>query len=53
MTDDTLEKLSERADISRKTLLAIQEKGFTLVRTDDSDKRRNLKIILDEIGILL
>lgn len=53
MTDDTLEKLSERADISRNTLLAIQEKGFTLVRTDDSDKRRNLKIILGEIGILL
>lgn len=53
MTDDTLEKLTERADISRETLLAIQNKGFTLVRTDDSDKRSSLKIILDELEISL
>lgn len=53
MSDDTLEKLNERADISRKALLAIQNKGFTLVRTADSDKRKSLKIILGEIGILL
>jgi len=53
MSDDTLEALSERADISRETLLKIQEQGFTLVRTDDINKRRNLTLILDEHGITL
>lgn len=53
MSDDTLESLSERADISRETLLKIQEQGFTLVRTDDIDKRRSLTIILGEHGISL
>lgn len=53
MSDDTLEALSERADISRSTLLKIQEKGFTLVRTDDINKRRNLTLILEEHGISL
>lgn len=53
MTDDTLEKLHERANISRKVLLSIQSRGFTLVRTDSIEKRRNLKIILDEHGISL
>lgn len=53
MSDDTLESLSERADISRETLLKIQKQGFTLVRTDDIDKRRSLTIILGEHGISL
>lgn len=53
MSDDTLEALSERADITRKTLLEIQKQGFTLVRTDDIDKRRSLVLILSEHGILL
>ena len=53
MSDDTLEALSERADISRETLLKVQEKGFTLVRTDDIDKRRSLTLILEEQGISL
>lgn len=53
MSDNTLEQLSERADITRKTLLNIQSKGFTLVRTDDSNKRRKLKLILNDEGIQL
>ncbi|MBQ8327975.1 MAG: hypothetical protein IJX86_13010 [Lachnospiraceae bacterium] len=53
MTDDTLEKLHERANISRKTLYDIQKRGFTLVRTDDIDKRKSLKLILGEYGITL
>lgn len=53
MTDTTLEELNERANISRQTLLAIQRKGFTLVRTADINKRRSLKIILDEHRISL
>lgn len=53
MKDNTLEALSERADISRRTLLEIQKQGFTLVRTDDIDKRRRLTMILGEHGISL
>lgn len=53
MTDDTLEKLNECANIPRKTLLEIQKQGFTLVRTADISKRRSLKIILNEHGISL
>ena len=53
MSDDTLNALSERADISRETLLRIQEQGFTLVRTDDINKRTSLTLILDEQGITL
>ena len=53
MSDDTLNALSERADISRETLLRIQNQGFTLVRTDDINKRTSLTLILDEQGITL
>lgn len=53
MSDNTLESLSERADISRNALLEIQKQGFTLVRTDDIYKRRNLTLILSEHGISL
>ena len=53
MSDDTLNALSERADISRETLLEIQKQGFTLVRTDDIEKRRSLTLILGEHGITL
>lgn len=50
MSDEMLEILSEQADISREILLKIQEKGFTLVRTDDINKRRVLTLILKEMG---
>ena len=53
MSNDYIEILSDRADISRETLLKIQTEGFTLVRTDDVNKRRNLTIILGEHGIFL
>lgn len=53
MSNDYIEILSDRADISRETLLKIQKEGFTLVRTDDVNKRRNLTIILGEHGIFL
>lgn len=53
MSDNTLESLSERADISRNALLEIQKQGFTLVRTDDIYKRRNLTLILSEHGMSL
>lgn len=52
-TFHTLNALSERADISRETLLEIQKQGFTLVRTDDIEKRRSLTLILGEHGITL
>ena len=53
MSNETLEILSERADISRDILLKIQKQNFTLVRTDDCNKRRNLTIILEKHGILI
>lgn len=53
MTDTTLEELSERADISREILRKIQEKNLTLVRTADSSKRSDLKLILENEGIEL
>ena len=53
MTDTMLEELSERADISREILRKIQEKNLTLVRTADSSKRSDLKLILENEGIKL
>lgn len=53
MTDDTLEELSERADISRHILKKIQNNGMTLVRTGDPRKRKKLTIILNEEGLEL
>lgn len=53
MTDNMLEVLSERADITRDILLKIQRSGYTLVRTGDVNKRRQLTLILDECGIVI
>ncbi|MGN0530612.1 MAG: hypothetical protein ACI4IH_05935, partial [Eubacterium sp.] len=51
MTDITLEKLLQSMDISRDTLLEIQSRRLTLVRTPDYNKRKELTIILDEFNI--
>lgn len=53
MTDDTLYKLNARADITFDILRKIQQEGYTLVRTSDPEKRKELTIILDHIGIKL
>ncbi|MBS5931513.1 MAG: hypothetical protein KIC94_01450 [Clostridiales bacterium] len=53
MSDDTLNRLSASAHISRKVLIQIQEKKFTLVRTDKPERRKELTVILDSIGIVL
>ncbi|HDN2514150.1 TPA: hypothetical protein P1K40_000332 [Clostridioides difficile] len=46
MYDETLNKLSARADISREILKEVQAHNSTLVRTDDLNKRKKLTIIL-------
>ena len=46
-------KLSTRADISLETLKKIQQEGYTLVRTRDPNQRKELTLILQEIGITL
>lgn len=51
MPNSTVDKLLSRGDISRETLLKIQDKGFTLVRTSDYNRRKQLKLILDGAGI--
>ena len=53
MTDDTLYKLNARADITFDILRKIQQEGYTLVRTSDPEKRNELTIILDRVGIKL
>ena len=53
MTDDTLYKLNARADITFNILRKIQQEGYTLVRTSDPEKRNELTIILDRVGIKL
>lgn len=53
MTDDTLYKLNARADITFDILRKIQQEGYTLVRTADPEKRKELTIILGQIGIKL
>lgn len=53
MTDDTLYKLNARADITFDILRKIQQEGYTLVRTSDPEKRKELTLILDRIGIKL
>jgi len=51
MLDDTLERLSKRTDISLEALLAIQKQGYTLVRTGDPNKRKEITIILQPLNI--
>ncbi len=51
MTDDTLERLVEKLSIPRDVLKAIQSNGRTLVRTSDASKRKNLRLILNDVGI--
>lgn len=53
MQDETMYKLSTRADISLETLKKIQQEGYTLVRTRDPNQRKELTLILQEIGITL
>ena len=53
MTDETVENLSARADITRDVLKKVQEKGLTLVRTSDPTKRKELTLILQQQGIEL
>lgn len=53
MSLDTLNKLSASSDISRETLLKIQNKNLTLVRTYKPEKRKKLTVILDSVGITL
>ena len=53
MSDDTLYKLNARADITFDILRKIQQEGYTLVRTPDPEKRKELTLILKQIGIKL
>ena len=53
MSDDTLNKLNVRADITLETLRKIQNEGYTLVRTADPEKRKELTLILQQVGIEL
>ena len=53
MTDETVENLSARADITRDVLKKVQEKGLTLVRTSGPTKRKELTLILQQQGIEL
>lgn len=53
MTDETLYKLNARADITLETLRKIQKQGFTLVRTADPAKRKELTLILQQEDIEL
>lgn len=51
MSADTLYKLNARADITLETLQKIQQEGYTLVRTADPEKRKELTLILQQEGI--
>lgn len=53
MSNDTLIKLSHRADISIEVLRQIQKKNLTLVRTSEPERRRDLTLILNEQNITL
>lgn len=53
MSDETVDNLCARADISREILKKIQEKGLTLVRTADPTKRKELTLILRQQRIEL
>ncbi|MBD5111395.1 MAG: hypothetical protein HDT42_02495 [Ruminococcaceae bacterium] len=53
MLNDTLEQLSETMGIDRFVLRKIQSEGFTIVRTDDVNKRKSLKAIIGNLDILI
>lgn len=53
MQDDTLFKLHASANISIDILKQIQEKNFTLVRTANAERRKELIVILESINIKL
>lgn len=53
MTDNTLYKLNARADITLEILRKIQQEGYTLVRTPDPEKRKELTLILQQIDVKL
>lgn len=46
MANDTLERLSETMGVEREILKKIQSAGFTIVRTDDVNKRKSLTAII-------
>lgn len=53
MTNETLERLSETTGIDRAVLKKIQSEGFTIVRTDDVNKRKSLTAIIGNLTILI
>lgn len=53
MQDSTLYKLHASANITIEVLKQIQEKNFTLVRTANAERRKELTIILKPINIKL
>lgn len=53
MSDETLNKLSAKADIPIDILRSIQKKNLTLVRTSDISKRKELTVILEGEGITI
>jgi hypothetical protein len=53
MSNDTLRKLSETADIDEQVLHQIQDKGLTLVRTEQANRRKDLTLILGKQKIYI
>lgn len=53
MSNNMLERLSETMGIKRENLERIQLAGFTIVRTDDPQKRKSLSAIIDNKIILI
>ena len=53
MSDDTVNRLNASGNIPIEILRKIQEKNFTIVRTDKPERRKELTVILDTIGIKL
>lgn len=51
MSKNTLERLSETMGIDRSVLEKIQSEGFTIVRTDDINKRKSLVAIIENSTI--
>lgn len=51
MSNDTMERLSETVGIERDILKKIQSAGFTIVRTDDVNKRKSLTAIIENAAI--
>lgn len=51
MSNDMLERLSETMGVGREILEKIQSSGFTIVRTDDVNKRKSLTAIIENSEI--